>query len=78
MRTAYRHPDGNALIERLYRTLKDKCVRPNDFASFDKAPAATEAWVIDHNNHRPHDPLGRDTVPAQAQARALTQHNHTA
>jgi len=77
-RTAYRHPDGNAFIERLYRTLKDKCVWPNDFASFDEALSAIEAWVIDYNNHRPHDSLGRDTVPAEARARALTQHNQAA
>ena len=29
-RTAYRHPDGNAFIERLYRTLKEECVWPNE------------------------------------------------
>jgi putative transposase len=77
-RTAYRHPDGNAFIERLYRTLKEECVWPNDFASFDEALAAIEARVIDDNNHRPHDSLGRDTVPAEARARALNQHNQAA
>jgi transposase InsO family protein len=58
-------------------SLKEECVWPNDFASFDEALCAIEAWVID-NNQRPHDNLGRDTVPAEARARALTQHNQAA
>ena len=77
-RTAYRHPDGNAFIERLYRTLKEECVWPNDFQSFEEAHAAIAAWVIDYNHHRPHDSLGRDTVPAEARAAALHQHNPAA
>lgn len=77
-RTAYRHPDGNAFIERLYRTLKEECVWPNDFASFDEAHAAIAAWVIDYNHHRPHDSLGRDTVPAEARHAALHQHKTAA
>lgn len=77
-RTAYRHPDGNAFIERLYRTLKEECVWPNDFADFDEAHAAIAAWVIDYNHHRPHDSLGRDTVPAEARQAALHQHNPAA
>jgi transposase InsO family protein len=56
-RTPYRHPDGNAFFERLYRTLKEECVWPNDFASFAEAHAAIAAWVIDYNRHRPHDSL---------------------
>lgn len=64
-RTAYRHPDGNAFIERLYRTYKEECVWPNEFNSYDEALAAATAWVIDYNEHRSHDSLGRDTVPAE-------------
>ncbi len=52
-RTAYRHPDGNAFIERLYRTLKEECVWPNDFPSFNEALAAITAWVVDYNTERP-------------------------
>ncbi len=63
-RTAYRHPDGNAFIERLYRTLKEECVWPNDFDSFNEALAAITAWVQDYNEHRPHDSL-RDRTPAE-------------
>jgi putative transposase len=77
-RTAYRHPDGNAFIERLYRTLKEECVWANDFTDFDEALAAITAWVDDYNHHRPHDSLGRDTTPAEARAAALTQHKPAA
>ena len=76
-RTAYRHPDGNAFIERLYRTLKEECVWPNDFASFDEALTAIEAWVLDYNHERPHDSLD-DKTPAEARAQALTRLNPAA
>jgi len=68
-RTAYRHPDGNAFIERLYRTLKEECVWPNDFQSFEEALAAITAWAIDYNTERPHDSLGQRT-PAEAREAA--------
>jgi putative transposase len=77
-RTAYRHPDGNAFIERLYRTYKEECVWPNEFNSYEEALAETAAWVIDYNEHRSHDSLGRDIVPAEYRARALDQHETAA
>ena len=42
-RTGYRHPEGNAFIERLYRTSTRNASGPNDFASFDEARAAIAA-----------------------------------
>jgi putative transposase len=77
-RTAYRHPDGNAFIERLYRTLKEEAVWPNDFASYDEALDAISAWVIDYNTERPHDSLGKDITPAEARAAALDEHKTAA
>lgn len=76
-RTAYRHPDGNAFIERLYRTLKEECVWPNDFQSFDEALAAITAWALDYNTERPHDSLGQRT-PAEARQGALVILNSAA
>jgi len=76
-RTAYRHPDGNAFIERLYRTLKEECVWPNDFCTFDEAHAAIQAWALDYNHERPHDSLD-DKTPAEARAEALNQLNPAA
>lgn len=77
-RTAYRHPDGNAFIERLYRTLKEEAVWPNDFISYQEALDAITAWVIDYNTARPHDSLGKDTTPAEARATALAEHKTAA
>jgi putative transposase len=77
-RTAYRHPDGNAFVERLYRTYKEECVWPNEFSCYEEALAATAAWVHDYNHHRPHDSLGRDTTPAECRQRALDEHKTAA
>ena len=74
-RTAYRHPDGNAFVERLYRTMKEEAVWPHEFDDHDQAHTTLAAWVEDYNNHRPHSSLGKDTVPAEARAAALTTHN---
>jgi len=71
-RTAYRHPDGNAFVERLYRTLKEECVWPNDFDSYQQALNAIAAWVLDYNRHRPHQAL-HDRTPAETRAEALNQ-----
>jgi putative transposase len=76
-RTAYRHPDGNAFIERLYRTLKEECVWPEEFDSYEEALVAISAWVDDYNHERPHMSLG-DRVPAEVRAEALTPHNRAA
>lgn len=77
-RTAYRHPDGNAFVERLYRTYKEECIWPNDYECFEDALAATAAWVIDYNEERPHSSLGKDTTPAEYRAAALNEHKTAA
>jgi putative transposase len=76
-RTAYRHPDGNAFVERVYRTYKEECVWPNEFESFEEALAATAVWVDDYNLERPHQSL-HDRTPAEARAEAITPHNRAA
>jgi transposase InsO family protein len=37
-RTAYRHPDGNAFVERVYRPYKEECVWPNEFEKLRGGP----------------------------------------
>jgi putative transposase len=76
-RTAYRHPDGNAFVERLYRTLKEECVWPNEFDSFEEALVAISAWVLDYNHERPHMSL-KDRTPAEVRAEALNTRNRAA
>jgi putative transposase len=75
-RTAYRHPDGNASIERVFRTLKEEAVWCNDFASFDEAFQAIMVWLDDYNNERPHDSLN-DRTPAE-ERRAVPSNHKTA
>jgi putative transposase len=75
-RTAYRHPDGNAFIERMFRTLKEEAVWPNEFDNYDQTLEAILAWIIDYNTERPHASLGERT-PAEARAEAA-QHKTAA
>ncbi len=76
-RTAYRHPDGNAFIERVFKTYKEEAVWPHDFLSFDEARAELIRWLIDYNEERPHSSLN-DLTPAEARAEALTNHKTAA
>ena len=39
-RTRYRHPDGNALVEGIFLSLKTEEVWPNDYEHFAQAHAA--------------------------------------
>jgi putative transposase len=68
-RTAYRHPDGNAFIERMFRTLKEEAIWTSEFDTYDQALEAITTWMDDYNNDRPHASLGERT-PAQARAEA--------
>jgi putative transposase len=56
-RTRYRHPDGNALVERIFLSLKQEEVWPQDYASFAEAQAAVMHWILDYNTERPHQSL---------------------
>lgn len=75
-RTAYRHPDGNAFIERMFRTLKEEAIWPNEFDNYHQALEAILAWIEDYNTERPHASLGERT-PAEARAEAA-QHKTAA
>lgn len=75
-RTAYRHPDGNAFIERMFHTLKEEAVWPNEFDDYDQARTAVKEWITDYNTEHPHASLGERT-PAEARAEAA-QHKTAA
>ena len=74
-RPAYRHPDGNAFIERMFRTLKEEAIWTSEFDTYDQALNEIITWMDDYNNDRPHASLGERT-PAEARAEAA--HHKTA
>jgi transposase InsO family protein len=51
-------PTGNAVVERVIRTLKEEVVWLRDWESLDELRAALEAWVKRYNEQRPHQALG--------------------
>jgi putative transposase len=60
-------PTGNAVAERVIRTLKEEVVWLRDWESIDELRAAIIAWVKRYNEQRPHQALGWKT-PAEYRA----------
>ena len=73
---ACRHPHGSAFIKRVFRSLKEEAIWPNDFDGYDQALVASLAWMVGYNTNRPHASLGERT-PGEAQAEAA-QHKSAA
>lgn len=69
-RTRYRHPDGNALVERIFLSLKREEVWPSEYESFTQAHAAVAAWIADYNSERPHQSL-KNRTPDEVRREAL-------
>ena len=63
-------PTGNAVAERVIRTLKEEVVWLRDWDSIDELRAALDAWVERYNEQRPHQALGWKT-PAEYRAEKL-------
>jgi putative transposase len=66
-RTAFNHPEGNGLIERFHRSLKEEEVWLNEYRSLEEAKASIGRWIAEYNADRPHRALGNRT-PREARA----------
>jgi len=66
-RTAFNHPEGNGLIERFHRSLKEEEVWLNEYRSLEEAKASIGRWIDEYNADRPHRALGNRT-PREARA----------
>lgn len=63
-------PTGNAVVERVIRTLKEEVIWLRDWESIDELRAAVMAWVKRYNEQRPHQSLHWKT-PAEYRAEHL-------
>lgn len=65
-------PTGNAVVERLIRTLKEEVVWLRDWKNAAELRAALEEWVRRYNTRRPHQALDWKT-PAEVRAEKLAR-----
>jgi len=66
-RTAFNHPEGNGMIERFHRSLKEEEVSLNEYRSLEEARQSIGRWIEEYNHDRPHRALGNRT-PREARA----------
>lgn len=66
-RTAFNHPEGNGMIERFHRSLKEEEIWLNEYRSLNEANDSIGRWIEEYNHDRPHRALGNRT-PREARA----------
>lgn len=64
-------PTGNAVAERLIRTMKEECIWLRDWASIEELRQALENWLCAYNERRPHQALNWQT-PAEVRNGHMT------
>lgn len=69
--TAYRSPEGNGIIERFFRTLKEECIWQHRFESFEEAEKIISAWLKYYNEKGMHSRLGYKSPKAYHQEFSL-------
>lgn len=60
-RTAYNHPEGNGLIERFHRSLKEEEVWLHEYRSLEEAHDSIAHYLHRYNHQRPHQALKNRT-----------------
>jgi len=60
-------PTGNAVAERVIRTMKEECIWLADWSTLEELQAALDAWRTSYNEERPHQALEWQT-PAEVRA----------
>lgn len=68
--TPVARPTGNAVVERVIRTLKEECLWLRDWRNAAEIRTAVAEWRRRYNEQRPHQALGWST-PAQRRAARL-------
>jgi len=66
-RTAFNHPEGNGMIERFHRSLKEEEIWLNEYRTLEEARQSIGNWIEEYNQDRPHRALKNQT-PREARA----------
>lgn len=66
-RTAFNHPEGNGMIERFHRSLKEEEIWLNEYRSLEEARESIGRWIQEYNHDRPHRAL-KNRTPCEVRA----------
>jgi len=75
-RTAFNHPEGNGLIERFHRSLKEEEIWLNEYRSLEEARDSIGRWIHEYNHDRPHRSL-KNRTPREARAAFINRQLQT-